>query len=125
MINESIIKSKYKEYYEKNNRRNIDDYENYVMSRTIEYFYNTEQFSMDKLVDLITSSIKKNDLGTQYESEPNKEFDSMRTDDVKDGPKSRAERMCCRRYDKKLWPVVLICVIIIGGYIGYLLGRKQ
>lgn len=130
MMNESIIKNKYKEYYEKYSRQNIDDYENYVMSRTIEYFYNTERFSVDKLVDFVTSSIKETDPGTQYKSELGKEPDNMRTDGVKDDPKSKADlkkvkRVYCKGQDKKLWPLVLICAIIIVGCVGYLLGRKK
>ena len=130
MMNESIIKSKYKEYYEKYSRQNIDDYENYVISRTIEYFYNTERFSVDKLVDFVTFSIKETDPGAQYEPEPDKGPDNMRTDGVKNSSRSKANLKKAKRmhrggHDKKLWPLILIFALIIGGCVGYLLGWKK
>lgn len=131
MMNESIIKSKYKEYYEKYSRQNIDDYENYIMSRTIEYFYNTERVCVDKLVDFVTSGIKEIDPGTQYELGPSKDPDNMQTDGANDGSRSKvdlkkAKRMHRRGHDKRLWPPVLIFAIIIAACVfGYLLGLKK
>ena len=46
MLDETLIKRKHAEYYKKYSGQSIDDYDNYVMSRTIEYFYNKEQFPL-------------------------------------------------------------------------------
>lgn len=131
MINEEIIKDKYKEYYEKYSRQNIDDYDNYVMSRTIEYFYNTERFSADKLVDFITYSVKESNPCPQCEPERDKGFGHTQTDGPEAGPASRTgprkkeKRQRRKKHGKKPLCLVLICAVIFFGCRKFKFGRKK
>ena len=130
MINESLIKSKYEEYYEKYSSQNIDDYENYVMSRTIEHFYNTERFSSNKLVDFIISSLKGANPCAQYEPEKNKESNNIRTDDFEGGPKPKPnwKKTKCilrKKKSKKRLPILILAAIGGCGYIWRWFRRKK
>jgi hypothetical protein len=133
MLDETLIKRKHAEYYKKYSGQSIDDYDNYVMSRTIEYFYNKEQFPVDKLVDFITSSLKKASPCGEYGLEQNKSSDdvrNVRTDDLKGGLKSKiklAKRKIVRRRKqiKKSWPFFLIGAISVGGFVRCLFSRKK
>lgn len=80
MLNESLIKSKFEELYEKYSNRSIDDYENFVLSRTIEHFFNTERLPIDELTDLAAATVKGAGSGTAHPQVSNEDPDTAKTD---------------------------------------------
>lgn len=120
MLDESIIKSKFSEFQEKYSGRNIDDFENYILSRTIEYFYNTDRRPIDELVSLIARYLKGEEpcapdeqvsRGETVESKT----DGAAADSVQDTHSKEPETACRRKWVKRALAAAAICVLVLGG----------
>ena len=57
MIEHEDIQNKYGEYYDLYNNRYIDDYDAFICTRVIEYFFNNSQETSDRIADLVKQSL--------------------------------------------------------------------
>lgn len=120
MLDESLIKSKFAEFQEKYAGRNIDDYKNYILSRTIEYFYNTDRQPIDELVSLITRHLKGEEPCALSEEASCGETVELETDGFTAAPaqitRSRKLKKACRRkWDRRALGAVAVGVLVLSG----------
>lgn len=121
MLDESLVKSKFAEFQEKYSGCNIDDYENYILSRTIEYFYNTDRRPIDELVSLIARYLKGKEPCASSGQAPSGEAVEPKMGAFSAGPAQGAhsdkfEKTCRRKWVKRILAAAAVGVLVQCGY---------
>lgn len=123
MISSTEIMAKYEEFYKEYSNNYIDDYEIFVRSRVIEYFFQLSNYSIDKLTSLVNTILdgEKTDFSTNLQQE-NVDMDGKK--DSRKDSKSKHAQGVDAVHDKVIFKWFLLIVVIVGLLVNTFLHKK-